>query len=214
MVEKRTHWENIYRSKSDTELSWLQDRPEASLSMLDAVGVTPRRVIDIGGGQSTFAAEALVRGAEDVVVLDIAEAAIERGKERSGAQAERVRWIVGDALDMLGLELGVFDLWHDRAVFHFLTEPSDRRRYIEAAATSVRAGGHVIIAAFAPDGPEQCSGLPVHRWGSDQLAAEFGQAFEMIRSEQESHRTPWGKPQAFTYALLKRVVAPNSRSSR
>ncbi len=203
-MDPAAHWQTIYRSKADEELSWLQSSPRTSLELIDRIDPQPRRVIDVGGGQSTFAGEALARGAEDVVVLDIAEAAIERGKERLGALAERVRWIVGDALDIPALGLGEFDLWHDRAVFHFLTDPDERRRYVDAAARSVRPGGHAIMATFAPSGPEKCSGLPVRRCDAESLREEFDPFFELIHSEEETHTTPWGKGQAFTYALLRR----------
>lgn len=198
----REHWEGIYRTKDDTELSWFQSRPSVSLSLIESLRPKPRRVIDVGGGQSTLAGELLERGVEEVAVLDISASAIERGKERLGLRADRVRWIIGDVLEPQ--DLGEFDLWHDRAVFHFLTEPEDRRRYVSTARRAVCEGGHAIVATFALTGPEMCSGLPVRRYDAARLASELGRSFQLVGSASESHTTPWGTVQDFTYAVLRR----------
>jgi SAM-dependent methyltransferase len=203
-VDRKAHWEGVYRTKGDTDLSWFQTLPTHSLALIDALRPPPRRVIDIGGGQSALAGELLRRGIEQVTVLDISSAAIERGRQRLGPLAERVRWVVGDVLDPLDLD--EVDLWHDRAVFHFLTEAEDRRRYADAAARTVAPGGSLIVATFALTGPEKCSGLPVRRYDAAALATEFGPSFRLSTSTSETHMTPWGKPQDFTYVVLERTT--------
>ena len=199
----RAHWETIYETKADTDLSWYQASPEVSLALIAALRPAPQRVIDIGGGQSALAGELLARGTGHITVLDLSAAAIERARQRVGPGAERIRWIVGSVLEPQ--ELGPCDLWHDRAVFHFLTDAEDRRRYVAAAAAAVPAGGHAVVATFSPTGPEKCSGLPVCRYDATALAAEFAPAFRLVDSTAEAHRTPWGKTQDFTYAVLRRV---------
>ncbi|MBP9947187.1 MAG: class I SAM-dependent methyltransferase [Vicinamibacteria bacterium] len=202
-MDRKVHWEGVYGTKGDTELSWFQAQPAVSLSLIDSLRPLPRRVIDVGGGQSALARGLLDRGIEAVTVLDIANAAIERGRARLGPDADRVRWIVADVLDHP--ELGEFDLWHDRAVFHFQTDADDRRRYVATASRAVRPGGHVIVATFAPTGPEKCSGLPVCRYDPAGLVAEFGSPFSLTASTVETHTTPWGKSQDFTYVILERA---------
>jgi len=202
-MNRRDHWESVYRDKGDCDLSWFQARPEMSLSMIDGISSPPRRVIDIGGGQSALAGELLARGVEAVTVLDISGAAIERGKERLGPLAERVSWIVADVLD--SSDLGQFDVWHDRAVFHFLTGEEERRRYVAAAADAVFPGGHAIMATFALTGPEVCSGLQVRRYDAARLAREFAPSFQLLNCMAETHATPWGKTQDFTYVTLVRT---------
>lgn len=204
------HWENVYKSKADAELSWFQRAPEVSVALIKGLGpgAEPgaRRVIDVGGGQSALAGELLERGlAGEVTVLDISAAAVERGKARLGAPAARVRWIVGDVLEAGAL--GPVDVWHDRAVFHFLTRAAERRRYAALAAGAVAPGGHAIVATFAPTGPEKCSGLAVSRFDAPSLAAEFAPHFELVASRAETHTTPWGKGQGFTWVVLRRIDA-------
>lgn len=203
MVNQREHWEDVYRTKGDTELSWFQSEPGISLSLIERLDDLPRRVIDVGGGQSALAGALLRLGVEDVAVLDIAESAIERGRERLGDDAARVRWIAADVLEPP--DLGEFDLWHDRAVYHFLTNGADRERYLREAARAVAVGGHLVVATFAPSGPEKCSGLPVHRCDAGQLREEFSPFFALTHSQSDTHMTPWGKPQDFTYAVFRRV---------
>lgn len=201
-MDRAEHWESVYANKGDTELSWFQDRPGMSLELLGSIRPPPRGVVDVGGGQSSLAGALLDHGVERVVVLDLAASAIERGRERLGARAERVQWLVGDVLD--DHDLGPIDAWHDRAVFHFLTDPQDRVRYTTAAAAALPAGRHAVIATFAQSGPETCSGLPVRRYDADTLAAEFGAGFRLVGSASEEHTTPWGKKQDFVYAVLRR----------
>jgi len=201
-MHKKEHWERVYFTKDDTELSWFQAQPAVSLSLIDRLHPAPRRVLDVGGGQSALAGELMRRGVEQVSVLDIAASAIERGRKRLGPLADRVRWIVGDVLE--ARDLGECDVWHDRAVFHFLTDAEDRRRYVAVASGAVRPGGHAILATFAPTGPEKCSGLPVCRYGPAALEAEFAPSFRPVDSTTETHPTPWGKTQDFTYVVLER----------
>lgn len=198
----RTHWQQVYLTKPDAELSWFQAHPERSLAIIEAIAPPPRRAIDVGGGQSSLAGELLRLGVEEVTVLDISDAALERARARLGGDAGRVRWLAADVLD--AADLDPVDLWHDRAVFHFLTDPADRTRYADIAARTVAQGGTLVLATFGPDGPERCSGLPVHRSDAESIAAAFAPAFEPVSSDRESHLTPWGKPQSFVYASLRR----------
>jgi len=202
-MDLRHHWDTVYQTKGDTELSWFQSQPAASLALIDTLDPKPQRIIDVGGGQSALAGELLRRGHTSVTILDVSAAAIDRARKRLGADSDRARWIVGDILEPI--DLGAADLWHDRAVFHFLTDPGDRRRYTQALGRTLSLGGHAIIATFAPTGPEKCSGLPVRRYDPPALAAEFGPSYRLIRSATETHTTPWGKPQDFTYILLQRM---------
>jgi SAM-dependent methyltransferase len=203
-MDRRAHWESVYRTKADADLSWFQERPTRSLELIRALEPRPRSAIDVGAGQSSLPGELLDLGITIVAALDVSQAAQERAKARLGERAAQVRWIVGDVASATPPALGTFELWHDRAVFHFLTDPDDRRRYAELAARSVAPGGHLLVATFAPEGPEKCSGLSVRRYDAGALAGEFTPAFELVTDDAETHRTPWGKPQPFTYALLRR----------
>ncbi|HVZ93172.1 MAG TPA: class I SAM-dependent methyltransferase [Phycisphaerales bacterium] len=191
----------MYATKADAELSWTQPEPSLSLELIRQA--TPRgRVIDVGGGSSPLAGLLLDEG-YDVAVLDVSEAALNRAKEKLGPRAASVRWIIADVT--AAPALGEFDVWHDRAVFHFLTEARDRERYLALLERRVPIGGHAVVATFAEDGPEKCSGLPVRRYSAEQLAAEVGAAFRAVRSERERHMTPWGKEQSFQYSLFERI---------
>ena len=195
------HWENVYTSKSDEELSWTQAEPATSLALI-AEACSADSVIDVGGGTSLLAERLLDQGYA-VTVLDISQAAIDRARKRLGARASEVGWLVADVT--ASPDLGTFDVWHDRAVFHFLTAPADRAVYAELLARTVAVGGHAIIATFALDGPEKCSGLEVRRYDGNSLAAELGPRFRLMKSVPEMHRTPWNAPQSFQYSLFKRV---------
>ena len=198
---RREHWDKVYASRSDAELSWTQPEPVTSLALIaEACGAG--RVIDIGGGTSPLAARLLDRGYQ-VAVLDISQAAIERARTRLAKHAGQIEWIVADVT--AGPDLGTFDVWHDRAVFHFLTAAEDRAAYATLLARTVPLRGHVVIATFALDGPEKCSGLEVRRYDGRALATELGPRFKLLKNEQELHRTPWGAPQSFQYCLLERV---------
>lgn len=195
------HWETVYSSKGDAELSWTQAEPAASLALIEEV-CPAGRVIDVGGGTSLLAARLLDRGYA-VTVLDISAAAIDRARLALGGRATQVGWIVADVT--AGPGLGSFDVWHDRAVFHFLTASTDRAAYAELIARTVPVGGHAVIATFALDGPEKCSGLEVRRYDGRALATELGPGFRLLKSIPELHRTPWSAQQAFQYSLFERV---------
>ena len=197
----REHWDSIYRSRNDQEMSWTQDEPLISLRLIGEV-CSSGRVIDIGGGTSVLAERLLDRG-YSVTVLDISEAAIERNRKRLGAKANQIQWTSADVTAEPHLE--VFDVWHDRAVFHFLTASSDRAAYRRLLLKSIPSGGHAVIGSFALDGPEKCSGLEVRRYDGPMLAEELGPQFILLRSEPEMHMTPWGKPQSFQFSLFKRI---------
>ena len=199
------HWERVYSSKDDSELSWHQSDPCVSAGLIGRLDPAPTVVFDAGGGQSALAGRLVEMGVARVVVMDIAEAAIVRARARHGEASESIEWVVGDVLD--ARDLGAIDLWHDRAVFHFLSEAGDIERYREIVASAVRPGGHAIIATFAPSGPERCSGLPVRRYSAEGLADVFSDGFTLVDSTTEEHRTPWGSRQDFVYAVLRRSEA-------
>ena len=198
-MDTQTHWDKIYTEKSPDQVSWYCAHLETSLALIEqaAAGVSAS-IIDIGAGESTLVDDLLARGYSDLSVLDISPAAIAASRKRLGDAAERVRWIVAD-ITQAELEPSAFDVWHDRAVFHFLTTEADRRAYIRQVVRSVRRGGHVIVSAFGPEGPTRCSGLDVVRYDADSLHAEFGAKFRLISSSRQLHETPSGTTQQFLY---------------
>jgi len=199
--ESKKHWETVYQSKAADRVSWFQEHAAKSLEMIRSVRATlSDRIIDVGGGASTLVDDLLADGCQRMSVLDLSEAALNVAKSRLGEASKRVQWIAGDIRDV-NLPVAGFDIWHDRAVFHFLTEQADRTAYVRQVQKAVRPGGHVIVATFAPDGPEQCSGLPVRRYGAGELHGEFGPAFQLIGHSSETHKTPWGSEQRFVYCL-------------
>jgi SAM-dependent methyltransferase len=200
-VGAKEHWEALYRTRSITEVSWSQ--PEARVSLELVTRVAPRRdsiIFDVGGGASTLVDGLVGRGYRGVTVLDIAAAALDAARARLGEAAARVAWVSADVLQH-PFPPHRIDVWHDRAVFHFLTSSADRRRYVQQAASAVRPEGHVIVATFAADGPARCSGLEVCRYGPEQLHDEFGAAFELLAHVREEHVTPSGARQWFQYCL-------------
>ena len=199
------HWQQVYGEKGEQQTSWFRPHLDESLRLIDTLALAPEApVIDVGAGRSTLVDDLLDRGCIDVTALDLSAAALAASQARLGIAARRVRWLEGNVLDVQ-LPPARFDLWHDRAVFHFLTEPADRARYVSLCARSLRVGGHALVATFAADGPEKCSGLPVCRYDADALAAEFGTAFARVADSREQHRTPFDTTQAFTYLLLRRT---------
>jgi SAM-dependent methyltransferase len=213
MSKTRTHWDNVYREKGLAQTSWFSPRLETSLRLIDAIDPGPATpVIDIGGGRSTLVDDLLARDFTDITVLDVAEPALSESRQRLGSSAARVTWLVADIADA-SLPHAHFGLWHDRAVFHFLVDAAARGRYVALASDAVAPGGYAIIATFAPDGPERCSGLPVARYDADALAECFAPAFERVSDGRELHRTPWDSEQAFTYVVLRRVAAGSDASS-
>ncbi len=203
MATDSEHWHQVWATKAPEDVSWYQSTPSVSLQLLRNAGVgAGSRVIDVGGGASPLAAFLIALDAE-VTVADVASEAVHQARVRMGDAAGRVNWLVADvARDALG---GPYDVWHDRAVFHFLVDEEDREAYRRQMLQNVPIGGHAVVATFAPDGPETCSGLPVRRYSEEQLAAAFAPEWESIAGQREVHVTPWGAPQPFTYVLLRRV---------
>jgi SAM-dependent methyltransferase len=200
-MNTQLHWENVYGTKAPNQVSWFRPHLETSLSFIErSVCTRSARIIDVGGGESTLVDDLLARGYADLTVLDISQTAIDVTKARLGALADRVEWIVGDVTSM-GVPPNAYDVWHDRAVFHFLTADADRTAYVERVKESVKPGGRVVIGTFGPQGPEKCSGLNVQRYDADSLHAEFGRRFRLIDSLKEVHQTPFGTTQQFLYCF-------------
>lgn len=196
------HWDEVWSHRAVDEVSWFRAEPATSVRLVDAAGlVTGSAVVDVGGGASTLPGRLLDRGL-DVTVLDVSSVALDVARRVLGERAEAVHWVVADVTTWHPSRR--YDLWHDRAVFHFLVEPTDQDRYVAAAADAVAPGGALVLATFAPDGPSTCSGLPVARYDADDLAARFAPAFVREASEREVHRTPAGGDQAFTWVVLRR----------
>lgn len=202
-LDRKAHWEWVYSTKGEAEVSWYQDEPRLSLELIRAVvPATGGRIIDVGGGTSVLVDRLLKLPFEAIAVLDISETALGKARLRLGERARRVRWLSADVTDVD--DLGTFDIWHDRAVFHFLTDVSDRKRYVELARRTVPEGGHLIVASFADDGPKRCSNLDVCRYNAESMAAELGEGFSLVREARETHTTPWGSSQAFFYGVFRR----------
>jgi SAM-dependent methyltransferase len=203
-VDRKGHWEAVYASKAPAEVSWYQERPAMSLRLLDELGATPDScIIDVGGGDSTFVDALLDRRYRCLTVLDISAAALSRARARLATRANEVTWLEAD-ITHSDLPRHGYDMWHDRAVFHFLTDPRDRRRYADVAAASLRHNGALIIATFAADGPTRCSGLDVRRYSAEALSNELGGGFTLERRLVDVHLTPSGIEQLFTYAVFRR----------
>ncbi|UWU77402.1 methyltransferase domain-containing protein [Bradyrhizobium huanghuaihaiense] len=203
MSDRTTHWDNVYATKGEAEVSWYQDSPATSLAMIRAANSDhDAAIIDIGGGASRLVDALLQDGYRRLSVLDLSANALDVAKKRIGKAATTVDWIVADATTWQPTR--TYDVWHDRAAFHFLTDPDDRAAYAESLRSAVSPGGQVIIATFAPDGPEKCSGLPVQRHDSASLAAELGPEFELVEARSETHHTPWNSTQAFQFSRFRR----------
>jgi SAM-dependent methyltransferase len=204
MTENRqTHWQDIYSKKGENEVSWFQESPTPSLELIDKVGATAvSSIIDIGGGASRLVDHLIDRGYDDVTVLDLADAALQAAKARLGGRADRVRWVAADAT--IWEPEKAYDIWHDRAAFHFLTKECERAAYIERLRRGVKIGGHAIIATFALDGPEKCSGLPVMRYDSQSLGQTLGRVFQLIDTRRHIHATPWKSDQSFQFSVFRR----------
>lgn len=203
MSERAAHWDGAYTGKQDTEVSWFQEQPGMSLELIRHCALPAgASVIDVGGGASRLV-DVLVDDGLAVTVLDLSAAALEKARARLGGRAAAVEWVVADITAWM--PAAPFDLWHDRAVFHFLTEPADRAAYRERLAAALRPGGQAVIGTFALDGPERCSGLPVMRYGPEELTAELGPSFRLVEAVRESHVTPAGKTQSFQFCRLSRA---------
>lgn len=204
-MQAKDHWEKIYATRAAHELSWFQPHAERSLALIRAAGVSPSaRIIDVGGGVSTLVDDLLDAGYRDITVLDLSANALAVARARLGSRAEGVRWLEADVL-AADLPVHRYDVWHDRAVFHFLTANTDRRAYVRQVLRAVRPGGLVIVATFALDGPSQCSGLDVMRYDAEGLHAEFGEPFILLAHTSEAHQTPAGRIQQFTYCLCRKA---------
>jgi SAM-dependent methyltransferase len=200
--ERHDHWHRVYSDKQPDEVSWFQATPAPSLAALDRLGAGPTQsLIDIGGGASTLVDALLQRGWRDVTVLDIAAPALRAAQARLGERAADVVWQVADITAWRPQRR--YDIWHDRAVFHFLTAPEQRAAYLRALGDGLAAGGLAIIATFALDGPEKCSGLPVERYDADKLARTLGPGFHLEASWREEHLTPWQAIQTFTWCIFR-----------
>lgn len=203
-MASREHWEAVYRDRGPDQVSWHQENPARSFELV--VGLTDTLaapLIDVGGGASRLVDCLVDHGYRDITVLDLSGSALAYARDRLGSKADSVTWIEADVT--AHRFSSSFDVWHDRAVFHFLTNPVDRARYLSALESAVRPGGHVIIATFGVDGPERCSGLPVERYAPDRLADTLGSRYVPVRFEEEEHHTPAGVAQHFLYGVFRRT---------
>ena len=199
----KEHWDKIYATTPPERVSWYRPHLEISLSLIEhAVSGPSAAIIDVGGGESTLVDDLLRRGYQNVTVLDISQTAIDVAKQRLKEKAERVVWIAAD-ITRVDLPPAAYDLWHDRAVFHFLTSPEQREAYVRIAARSVKRGGHVIVATFGPEGPARCSGLEVMRYDAESLHDQFGTRFRLVESAKELHQTPFATTQQFVYCYCR-----------
>jgi len=200
-MSRKAHWEQIYRDKSPHSVSWYQQKPECSLALIAKTGVSPDAwIIDVGAGASTLVDHLLEAGYRHLAVLDISAAALAHTRRRLGREADRVEWYEADVTEFQAPR--GFDLWHDRAVFHFLTEPAERARYAAVLRRTLKPGGHAIVATFAVGGPTRCSGLDIVQYDGAALLRELGSKFTLQEESGEVHLTPDGREQAFTYFRL------------
>lgn len=199
----QAHWETIYREKAPDAVSWYSPHLDTSLALIERTSVSrSAAIIDVGGGESTLVDDLLARGYQNISVLDISQTAIDANKRRLGDSSLRVHWIAGDIMKV-DLDPLAFDVWHDRAVFHFLTDSADRLAYVRQVVHTVKPGGHVIVGTFGPEGPRSCSGLDVARYDTDSLHDEFGERFQLLDSSKQLHQTPFGTVQQFHYCYCR-----------
>lgn len=202
-MSTREHWEQIYGTKPTDQVSWYSPHLDTSLDLVERAAPSRQAaIVDIGGGASTLVDDLLACGYENLTVLDIAEAAIATASKRLGAQAGRVHWRVGD-ITQIELQPASFDVWHDRAVFHFLTDPASCAAYVRQLLHALKPGGHAITGTFGPEGPTRCSGLHVIRYDAASLHQELGPRFQLLDSFTQQHRTPFGTNQQFLYCLFR-----------
>ena len=202
-MDAKTHWEKVYTTKEPEAVSWYRPHLETSFALIERAAAgysTP--IIDVGGGESTLVDDLLARGYENITVLDVSQTAIDVTKRRLGLAAEQVLWLLADITEAQ-LEQGAYDVWHDRAVFHFLTASEHRAAYVRQVGHAVKPGGHVIISTFGPEGPTKCSGLSVIRYDAESLHDQFGVRFRLVESSKELHRTPFGTTQQFLFCYCK-----------
>jgi SAM-dependent methyltransferase len=203
-VTKQAHWQNVYQTRDERDVSWFEESPAISLELIQATGVgADEPIIDIGGGASRLV-DALVRkGFRSITVLDLSEKALAASRQRLGAPAAQIGWIVADVTTWQPTQ--TFDVWHDRAAFHFLTEPAERAAYAARVQKAVRPGGHVVIGTFAPDGPERCSGLPIARHDAASIGEALGQSFKFVETRRHDHKTPSSIIQRFQFSRFQRI---------
>lgn len=204
-TDTQEHWENVYLTKGPNEVSWFREHLDTSLRLISRTGVgNNSAIIDVGGGNSTLVDDLLAWGVSDLTVLDISAKAISDSKERLKGEAKQVTWIQANIV-AAEFTTGRFDLWHDRAVFHFLTDSGDRRKYVDLVKRALKPGGHIIVASFGLDGPAKCSGLDVRRYSPETMHNEFGDQFNLVESLGESHKTPFGTTQEFVYCYCRKA---------
>ncbi|SOE66293.1 Methyltransferase domain-containing protein [Burkholderia sp. OK233] len=204
-MDSKNHWEDVYRSKAPDEVSWYRSHLDTSLRLIEKIA--PDRnaaIIDVGGGESTLVDDLLQRGYRDLTVLDMSAVALDSTRKRFGSISGQVTWVESD-ITVVDLPEHRYDVWHDRAVFHFLTEPSQRDAYIHLLTRALRPDGRVVIATFGPLGPNRCSGLDVRRYDAQQLSDEFGTEFELVTSTLEDHHTPAASSQQFLYCCFRKL---------
>lgn len=206
-MSTRTHWESVYGAKPAEAVSWYAPHLRESLRyVMQAAADKNVAIIDVGGGESTLVDDLVDAGYSDVTVLDISAKALEVTRQRLGPAGAQVKWMAADILDA-ELAAGAYDIWHDRAVFHFLTSDEQRRRYVAQVLKALKPGGFAIVGTFGPEGPERCSGLQVSRYAPNELHGAFGEPFELLGSSIELHTTPWGSPQQFVYCYCRRAAS-------
>lgn len=206
MSERQAHWQRVYTSKEENQLSWHEDAPALSLALLGEAGLRPEMaVIDIGGGTSRLVDALVASEQAHITILDLSAAALDTAKKRL-AGAGNVEWVAGDVTEWQPKRS--YDLWHDRAAFHFLTDPEDQRAYVRVMARALKTGGRAVIGTFAPDGPEKCSGLPVARHDAASLRAVLGEGFSLISTRRNEHTTPWGAVQQFQFGTFEKLPQP------
>ncbi len=200
-TERKTHWEKVYETKSPNEVSWTQETPQTSLDLINSFGLPKSaHIIDVGGGDSKLVDHLLHDGYENITVLDISAKALEKAKERLGEQASKVKWVVSDVTAFESPEH--FDIWHDRAAFHFLTTPEQKEKYRTLAAAKVT--GFLAIGTFSENGPEKCSGLPISRYSEPALSGVFERDFDKVQCRTEDHTTPFGTTQNFLFCTFRK----------
>jgi 2-polyprenyl-3-methyl-5-hydroxy-6-metoxy-1,4-benzoquinol methylase len=202
--ERQSHWQNVYLSKGEQQVSWTQFDPQPSLDLIEKFASDRgAAIVDVGGGASRLVDALLTDGFGAITVLDLSEAALQSAKARLRERASSVQWVAADVTSWRPPR--PFDVWHDRAAFHFLVEAKDRAAYVDRLHAGVKPGGHAMIATFAPDGPEKCSGLPVQRYSPESLSTAIGKGFELVEHQPHRHVTPWGAVQSFQFSVLRRL---------
>ena len=205
-MSEKAHWEGVYSANTTDSLGWYQAHLRTSLAWIKALNLArDARIIDVGGGASTIVDDLLDAGHRSITVLDLSGHALSSAQARLGNKARLATWLEGDVTS-IDLRTHYYDLWHDRAVFHFLTTPDQQQKYQDVLLRALKPGGHLIIATFAPEAPPTCSGLPVERYIPEKLQTVLGAEFELKRSHKEVHLTPGGVEQAYLYCQFHRAV--------